>query len=80
MRLSALLLCGLLLALCLNPAHASTEGDAYLRRVWTTDSGLPQNSVISLLRTRDEYLCLGTFGGLVRFDGMSFVKGRAPAQ
>ncbi len=39
---------------------------------WTTDSGLPQNSVRTIVRTRDGYLWMGTFEGLVRFDGVDF--------
>jgi ligand-binding sensor domain-containing protein/signal transduction histidine kinase len=40
--------------------------------VWTSDSGLPQNSVTTILQTRDGYLWLGTQEGLVRFDGVRF--------
>jgi ligand-binding sensor domain-containing protein len=40
---------------------------------WTTDNGLPQNSVNDILQTRDGYLWLATHGGLVRFDGVRFV-------
>src|SRR5712691_2357486 len=39
---------------------------------WTTDNGLPQNSVRSIVQTRDGYLWLTTFDGLVRFDGVRF--------
>lgn len=39
---------------------------------WTTDNGLPQGSVNSILQTRDGYIWLATFGGLVRFDGLRF--------
>jgi ligand-binding sensor domain-containing protein/signal transduction histidine kinase len=41
---------------------------------WKTDEGLPQSSVTSILQTRDSYLWLGTFGGLVRFDGVRFIS------
>ncbi len=40
---------------------------------WTTENGLPQNSVVDILQTRDGYLWLATYGGLVRFDGARFV-------
>ncbi len=33
-------------------------------------NGLPQNSVRSIIQTRDDYLWLTTFDGLVRFDGV----------
>lgn len=39
---------------------------------WQVDHGLPQNSVISMIQTRDGYLWLGTWAGLVRFDGVRF--------
>ena len=39
---------------------------------WTTDEGLPQKSVFSIIQTRDGYLWLSTFDGLVRFDGVRF--------
>jgi signal transduction histidine kinase/ligand-binding sensor domain-containing protein len=40
--------------------------------VWTTESGLPQNSVLDILQTRDGYLWIATEGGLARFDGVRF--------
>ncbi len=68
-------LCILLLALShaalgLDPHRAL---DQYGHQVWQTDSGLPQNTIHSVLQTRDGYLWLGTEGGLVRFDGIGFV-------
>ena len=49
------------------------RGSRYRIDAWTTENGLPQNSVTSLLQTHDGYLWLGTFSGLVRFDGTRFV-------
>ena len=46
--------------------------DHYIQRGWGTADGLPQNTVTSMVQTRDGYLWLGTFGGLVRFDGHAF--------
>jgi signal transduction histidine kinase/ligand-binding sensor domain-containing protein len=39
---------------------------------WSTDDGLPQNSIQAILQTRDGYLWLTTSDGLVRFDGVRF--------
>src|SRR5688572_1121275 len=39
---------------------------------WTTDNGLPQVSVNGILQTRDGFLWLTTYGGLVRYDGLRF--------
>jgi ligand-binding sensor domain-containing protein/signal transduction histidine kinase len=47
--------------------------DHYGHQAWGTDSGLPQNTVHSILQTRDGFVWLGTDGGLVRFDGIDFV-------
>jgi signal transduction histidine kinase/ligand-binding sensor domain-containing protein/ActR/RegA family two-component response regulator len=41
-------------------------------QVWRQPQGLPQNSVFSLLQTRDGYLWIGTRGGVSRFDGVRF--------
>lgn len=44
----------------------------YVVNRWTTDDGLPQNTVNDILQTPDGYLWLATYGGLVRFDGVVF--------
>lgn len=44
----------------------------YLHSAWQNEQGLPQNSVSSIVQTRDGYLWLGTMEGLVRFDGIQF--------
>lgn len=41
-------------------------------RSWTTEEGLPQNTVTCLLQSRDGYLWVGTLDGLARFDGLRF--------
>ncbi len=50
----------------------SSLSSQYLEKRWTTEDGLPQNSVNAIVQTRDGYLWLGTFGGLARFDGVKF--------
>ncbi len=64
-----------LLLLCF-PARAQYRFDH-----WTADNGLPQNSVRDIVQTRDGYLWLTTYDGLVRFDGVRFTvfnKGNSP--
>jgi ligand-binding sensor domain-containing protein len=39
---------------------------------WTTDDGLPGNTLISLTQDKDGYLWIGSYEGLVRFDGSEF--------
>jgi signal transduction histidine kinase/ligand-binding sensor domain-containing protein/AraC-like DNA-binding protein len=43
-----------------------------IHEAWTTKDGLPVNSINALLQSRDGYLWIGTFDGLVRFDGFRF--------
>jgi signal transduction histidine kinase len=51
---------------------AQAQSSPYRFDHWTTDNGLPQNTVTSLVQTRDGYLWLTTFDGLARFDGVRF--------
>ena len=66
------LLCGLFPGL----AHAAQtnvqSGSPFVVDVWGTANGLPDDSVLSLVQTRDGYLWVGTLHGLVRFDGLRF--------
>jgi ligand-binding sensor domain-containing protein/signal transduction histidine kinase len=57
------------------PARVGTaepSDSPFIVDIWSTKEGLPQNSVISVIQTRDGYLWLGTLNGLVRFDGNHF--------
>lgn len=49
---------------------ATTE--KYSVQYWTTENGLPQNSINDITQTNDGYLWIATFDGLVRFDGIKF--------
>src|SRR5690349_12124035 len=60
-------LCLLVLVLSTNKALAEFRFNS-----WTTDTGLPQNTVSDIRQTRDGYLWLSTLDGLVRFDGVRF--------
>ncbi|MFL6247282.1 MAG: two-component regulator propeller domain-containing protein [Thermoanaerobaculia bacterium] len=57
-------------AFALDPSRALTQARL---SVWTSESGLPQNTVNAIVQTRDGYLWMGTEEGLVRFDGVRFV-------
>ena len=43
-----------------------------VQQSWSTDDGLPQNSVHAILQTHDGFLWVATEGGLARFDGVNF--------
>lgn len=54
------------------PAETQLHSNDYLVTEWQTSDGLPENLVSSFVQTREGYLWVGTFGGLVRFDGLRF--------
>ena len=51
---------------------ADDSGRDYLIRSWETADGLPDSSATAMVQAADGYLWFGTFGGLVRFDGVKF--------
>ncbi len=67
-----LLLCAVLPRPVFGTSTIVTPGSPFTVTVWSTEDGLPQNSVISMIQTRDGYLWLGTARGLARFDGVRF--------
>jgi HD-GYP domain-containing protein (c-di-GMP phosphodiesterase class II)/ligand-binding sensor domain-containing protein len=70
--LLALLVTGLACAGAAGAAPPRRALDQLVTRRWTTEDGLPQGSVTALAQTHDGYLWMATFGGLARFDGLSF--------
>src|SRR5688500_10567630 len=78
---AALLLC--LLAWPL-PARADVGGGlaGYSVTTWTEEEGLPAGRIRAMAQGGEGYLWLGLETGLVRFDGLRFVRwdaGRMPA-
>jgi ligand-binding sensor domain-containing protein/AraC-like DNA-binding protein len=56
----------------LTPFHIEKNQDPYIFKTWTTEDGLPQNSVLTLIQDKTGYIWSGTRSGLVRFDGTAF--------
>jgi ligand-binding sensor domain-containing protein/AraC-like DNA-binding protein len=52
--------------------HTNELSYEYFIRTWNINSGLPQNTVTSLLQTHEGYIWIGTPSGLARFDGVQF--------
>ena len=69
-------LLSLLLLLCdvspLLGLRTERRLEQFGEQTWQSDSGLPQNTVHSVLQTRDGFLWIATEAGLVRFDGVRF--------
>src|SRR5579864_6783416 len=70
--------CALLLIFVEGPvasggqAHPHNAIQGYGHQAWQAPEGLPQDSVQTILQTRDGFLWVGTERGLARFDGLHF--------
>ncbi len=53
-------------------AAQSSENQNFVVKQFGLNEGLPQSSVNDIIQTKDGYIWLATFGGIVRFDGHSF--------
>ena len=65
-----------LLVLCGGRADALPPGSdlgQLGRRAWQTETGLPQNTVHSVVQDFEGYIWVATEEGLARFDGLNFV-------
>src|SRR5262249_11843179 len=76
-QVSFRLVCLLALANCLPTARAFHPGDAhrsplYSYDVWQVEEGWVPNTVTSILQSHNGYIWMGTYQGLVRFDGVNF--------
>jgi ligand-binding sensor domain-containing protein/signal transduction histidine kinase len=56
-------------ALALDPQRELSQ---FAQEVWSTENGLPQNTVHAIIQTTDGYVWIATEEGLARFDGISF--------
>ncbi len=46
---------------------------SFVNRSWTASDGLPANTITSIMQDRNDYMYMGTYSGLVRFDGIDFL-------
>jgi ligand-binding sensor domain-containing protein/signal transduction histidine kinase len=79
--LVSLLILGLsVVAATYATAHAQAQRErptppttgALGHQAWSSENGLPQNSVHQILQTRDGYIWIATEGGVARFNGTQF--------
>ena len=90
-RLLAILLALLLtlvLTACMLAAPAFAEGadeeaTLYVSTIYNERNGLPTGEANAILQTSDGYIWIGSYGGLVRYDGSSFrnysTEGKIPS-
>lgn len=74
--MNVVLYCCLFFSMMLGASLKSSAqlhpADQYVVKHWGMNEGLPQSSVNDIIQTKDGYIWLATFGGLVRFDGVAF--------
>ena len=82
------LLLALLLTACLltAPAYAQEpdeDSGSYVATVYNERNGLPTGEANAILQTSDGYVWVGSYGGLVRYDGSNFrnysTEGKLPS-
>lgn len=71
-RINTALLCTVAACGWLKTAGVAADSGSFQMTRWTTQQGLPQNTVRCLWQTRDGYLWAGTRDGLARFNGIRF--------
>lgn len=52
--------------------YSQSFGGEYVSRAWTAADGLPGNTINDIIQDKQGYMYIGTYGGLVRFDGVEF--------
>lgn len=64
--------CGVIGGAAACAAEAANPASQFAIEVWTTERGLPQNSITALLQTRAGYIWASTYNGIAQFDGDRF--------
>lgn len=72
-RFAWLLCCGVV-AFAAAQVFAGATDSPFIVDSWSTENGLPDNEVISIVQSADGYLWIGTLNGLARFDGNKFTS------
>ena len=60
------------LLVCHGAFSQNSFFDNYVYQSWSTFGGLSGTTITDLLQTKDGYINIGTYEGLVKFDGMAF--------
>jgi ligand-binding sensor domain-containing protein/signal transduction histidine kinase len=71
-QFAGLPLCLFAIALSAVAGPVAESNAPFIVDSWSTEKGLPDSEVISVIQTHDGFLWLGTLHGLVRFDGIKF--------
>ena len=65
------------------PITASSDGGSFVVTLYNESNGLPTGEANEVVQTSDGYIWIGSYGGLIRYDGTSFenysLEGRIPS-
>ena len=65
------------LLMCLAPAAYAAGNESahvnYITDVFNEETGLPTGEANAILQAQNGYLWIGSYGGLIRYDGSTFV-------
>jgi ligand-binding sensor domain-containing protein/tRNA A-37 threonylcarbamoyl transferase component Bud32 len=74
-RYAGWMLAGLMVGtLCIFSLDSQKKISQYVNRQWKEADGMSVSMITSLAQTGEGYLWIGTQGGLIRFDGVKFLK------
>src|SRR6185503_19534813 len=69
-----LLVCGFFCGIASASEFFPASPSPFVTDVWKTADKLPDDTVVSMIQSRDGYLWVGTLHGLARFDGLNFTS------
>lgn len=64
----------LVIIMQLLPLTAAADSSDYVVKLYNESNGLPTGEANAVLQTMDGYIWIGSYGGLIRYDGTSFVN------
>jgi ligand-binding sensor domain-containing protein len=78
-RIFFVLFCSLLACPCANAVDPDRRISQYAHIAWRVRDGVFAGAPSAITQTTDGYVWIGTVGGLLRFDGVRFVRWTPPA-
>ncbi len=60
------------MTLCVSATVFAAEGKRYVHTVYNEQNGLPTSEANVVTQTSDGYIWIGSYGGLIRYDGSNF--------
>ncbi|MCH5208940.1 MAG: HD domain-containing protein [Oscillospiraceae bacterium] len=68
---AVMIICAVVMA-CAFPAYAYDIENSYVTALYNESNGLPTGEANDVIQTSDGYIWIGSYGGLIRYDGSTF--------